>query len=297
MLLILYFYQKKEAIMKKVLFGAILFPLILSAQVGVNTALPAATLDVTAKNKTGTTNNVDGFLFPRVDRQRAQSMTGVKTSTLIYVDSIATGTQTGTTVNMDKVGFYYFDGTVWSKLNTLTEGGTAGQVLTSNGAGAAPSWITLNTVSGTIASANYVQGTTALTINQGTTADVPGVTIVLTVPTGKTQTFLFTILGFAINATGAGGVATQGVFSLLQNGTKISSAYTSSGDGGSLINLPAPTTFLKSVTLSAGTYIFKVQYSAWSGDQIVNANPSNYVGYNGDTEAMLTKMQVLVYNN
>ena len=142
-----------------------------------------------------------------------------------------------------------------------------------------------------------MQGTTALTINQGNTADVPGVTISLIVPAGVTQTFLFTILGYAVNVSTAAGQATQGVFSLLQNGTKISSAYTSSGDGGSLVNLPAPTTFLKSVTLSAGTYIFKVQYSSWSGNQNVNFVPSGYAGYNGDTEAMLTKMQVLVYNN
>ncbi|MFN1215596.1 hypothetical protein ACKW6Q_01305 [Chryseobacterium kwangjuense] len=56
-------------------------------------------------------------------------------------------------------------------------------------------------------------------------------------------------------------------------------------------------TFLKSVSLPAGTYTFKVQYSAWSGSATVNFLPSAYVGYNGDTEAMLTKMQVLVYNN
>ena len=402
--------------------------------------MPAATLDVTAKNATGTTTDVDGLLVPRVDRQRAQSMASVPTSTLIYVNSIATGTQTGTAAGIDAIGYYYFDGTVWTKLNlpvniytsngtlagtrtvttagnslsftnganivtigtTGTQGivsatgstrgsfqatggtgvlnmfvdnastaqitttgnttgmslnatsanpinlltnntnrmivtgagnvgigtttpqkllhvngalqvtneinvggnattagsaGTAGQILTSSGAGAAPIWKTLNTSSGTISSANYVQGTTALTINQGTTADVPGATITLTVPAGVTQTFLFTILGYAVNTSTAAGQATQGVFSLLQNATKISSAYTSSGDGGSLVNLPAPVTFLKAVTLTAGTYTFKVQYSAWSGNQIVNFVPSGYAGYNGDTEAMLTKMQVLVYNN
>ncbi|MFP3592900.1 hypothetical protein [Chryseobacterium sp. SIMBA_038] len=187
--------------------------------------------------------------------------------------------------------------------STAGSAGTAGQILSSNGSGSAPSWQTLNTVSGTVSSANYVQGTTALNIPQGTTADVPGVTITLTVPTGRSQTFLFNILGYAIRSVVQGGVGTQGVFSLLQNGTKISSAYTSSGESGTpasgtgLSNVPAPVTFLKAVTLSAGTYTFKVQYSAWSGDQRVNHDPSNYTGYNGDNEALLTKMQVLVYNN
>lgn len=413
------------------------FPVLSYAQVGINTAVPAATLDVIAKDPTGTATNVDGMMIPRVDRQRAQSMTGVPASTLVYVNSIATGTQTGTAVNIDAIGYYYYDGSLWTKLNapvniynsdgtitgnriattagnsltfvngannvsigtTGTQGivsttgssrgafmatggsgvlnmfvdnsssaqittsgnsigmnlntiaanpiniltnntnrmtvtgtgnvgvgtqtpqkslhvngslqvvneinvggtasaagssGTTGQILTSGGAGAAPSWQTLNTASGTIASANYVQGTTALTVANGTTADVPGATITLTVPTGKTQTFLFTILGFAVQLNTS---STQGTFNLLQNGTKISSAYTSSSDGNGLVRLPHPTTFLKSITLPAGTYTFKVQYSSWSGDQIVNFNPATYAGYNGDTEAMLTKMQVLVYNN
>lgn len=87
------------------------------AQVGINTPTPASTLDVTAKNSTGTTTNADGMLIPRVDRQRAQSMTGVATSTMIYVNSIATGTATGTAINIVNIGFYFFDGTVWTRLS------------------------------------------------------------------------------------------------------------------------------------------------------------------------------------
>jgi len=426
---------------KNLLLGVFLLPLFYHAQVGINNSAPASTLDITAKNATGTTTNVDGLLIPRVDRQRAQSMTGTPVSTLIYVNSIATGTQTGTAANIDAVGYYYYNGTVWTKLNTpvniytsdgtlagnrtvttagnslsfingtnnvgigtsgtqgivsaagssrgafqatggsgvlnmfvdnasaaqvTTSGnstsmnlntlsanpinlltnntnrvtvtgtgnvgigtqtpqktlhvngslqvvnelnvggnattagsaGTTGQILTSNGAGAAPTWKTLNTSSGTISSANYVQGTTEATVTVGNTADVPGVTLTVTVPAGMTQTFLFTILGYATNFP-SGGVSSQGVFSLLQNNVKISSAYTTKigSGGGGLNDLPVPVTFLKSVTLTAGTYTFKVQYTAWSGTAKVNVDPTTYAGYNGDTEAMLTKMQVLVYNN
>lgn len=463
------------------------FTIQVMAQVGINTSSPASTLDITAKNATGTTANVDGLLIPRIDRERAQSMTAIPTSTMVYVNSIANGTQAGTAINMDAEGYYYYNGTVWVKLNPainlynsdgtlsgnriVTQGastlsftgtavnafsvdgttlsvdaanhrlgigtsapenrfqvvsassnsnrftlfdaptgnsmhpitalrntsplatgnyaligftnsgptsggaswgmgsvrtgntgssseeefmlgnslggsylerlrvtssgsmgvgtstpqkllhvngalqvvnelnvggnastagsaGTSGQVLTSTGAGAAPSWQTFNTVSGTIASANYVQGTTASTITSGSTGDVPGVTITLTVPAGKIQTFLFTVLGYA---TLLDSNTSQGVFSLLQNGVKISSAYTSKAGnfsgGVSLDNMPIPVTFLKSVSLPAGTYTFKVQYSAWLGAATVNFVPSDYGGYNGDTEAMLTKMQVLVYNN
>ena len=313
--------------MKRLLF---IFPLFISffaySKSGVNTRTPASTLDITAIASTGTSATVDGLLIPRVDRQRAQSMTAVPTSTLIYVSSIATGTQTGTALNIDAVGHYYYNGTTWTKsipgpiniynadgtltgnrtvtqaANTLALTGTAtnafsvdgttlsvdaannrvgigtitpqktlhvngslqltgelntggtsstagnagaaGETLISNGAGTAPSWKPLNNVTGTIASANYVSGTDSLVINAGTTASVPGVIITLVVPTGKTQTFLFTVLGYATKDPSS--VSSQGVFSLLQDGVKICSAYESKVGvgGGGLVDLPVPVTFL-----------------------------------------------------
>lgn len=83
------------------------------AQVGVNTPDPKSTLDITAKSPTGNSKTPEGLLVPRVDRQRAQSMTGIETSTMIYVDDISTGTQTGTAINIDAIGYYYFNGKTW----------------------------------------------------------------------------------------------------------------------------------------------------------------------------------------
>ncbi|MFN1215342.1 hypothetical protein ACKW6Q_00020 [Chryseobacterium kwangjuense] len=106
--------------MKRIQFSIILIIAACSslmAQSGINNSAPLATLDITAKNTTGTTTNVDGILVPRVDRQRAQSMTGTPVSTMIYVNNISTGTQTGTAVNIDTAGYYYYDGTSWIKLN------------------------------------------------------------------------------------------------------------------------------------------------------------------------------------
>ena len=97
--------------------SAMIFSSLAFSQVGINTPDPSSTLDITAKNATGTSANVDGLLISRVDRQRAQSMTNVPISTLIYVDSITTGTTTGTAVNIDMVGYYYFNGTEWVKMN------------------------------------------------------------------------------------------------------------------------------------------------------------------------------------
>ncbi|MCW1961700.1 hypothetical protein [Chryseobacterium viscerum] len=220
-------------------------------------------------------------------------------------------------------------------VNEVNVGGTAttagspgisGQILTSQGPGTAPAWQTLNTVSGSVNGAMYVQGLSEATATAGQTIDVPGVTLNVTVPPGRTQTLLFTILGYALDITT--GSTSQGVFTLLQNGTKISSAYVSkagffpnstqanssvtvnihaldtnysfpvpySGTAG-LVNMPVPVTFLKSVVLNEGTYTFKVQYSSWAGTARVNVNPTTFSGYNLDKECMLTKMQVLIYNN
>lgn len=99
---------------------ALITSTLLYSQVGINTANPKTTLDITAKSATGTSSSAEGILIPRVDRERAQSMTNIETSTLIYVNSISTGTQIGLTVNVDDVGYYYYNGTSWTKLNPST---------------------------------------------------------------------------------------------------------------------------------------------------------------------------------
>lgn len=105
--------------MKKTLFlPALLAPVVMFSQVGIYTPSPGASLDITAKNTTGTSSKAEGLLIPRVSRERAQSMTGVPNSTMIYVNDIVAGTQTGSAANIDTVGYYYFDETnVWTKLN------------------------------------------------------------------------------------------------------------------------------------------------------------------------------------
>ncbi|PIF47639.1 hypothetical protein CLU96_4706 [Chryseobacterium sp. 52] len=110
--------------MKKLKISLVLlsFNTFAFGQVGINTSGPAATLDITAKNAAGTSTNPEGLLVPRVDREKAQSMTSVATSTLIYVNAVSTGTQTGTTANIDAVGFYYFDGSLWQKLKSSGSG-------------------------------------------------------------------------------------------------------------------------------------------------------------------------------
>ena len=110
----------KTSIMKK-LYLLFLFMTFLShSQVGIGTTIPNSTLDVVATNPTGPSTTVDGILIPRVDRERALSMASASliTSTMIYVNSIATGSATGKAININSTGFYYYDGAVWQKIAT-----------------------------------------------------------------------------------------------------------------------------------------------------------------------------------
>ncbi|WP_294243706.1 hypothetical protein [uncultured Chryseobacterium sp.] len=108
---------------------AVSFSGIAFAQVGINNTTPASTLDITAKAATGATTTPEGLLIPRVDRQRAGSMTSVPTSTMIYVNDISTGSASGTAVNIDAVGFYYYNGVAWTKMGA----GSAAAVTANNG--------------------------------------------------------------------------------------------------------------------------------------------------------------------
>ncbi|WP_449400176.1 hypothetical protein [Chryseobacterium wanjuense] len=106
--------------MRKIFCSFLLIPFIYHAQLGINTANPTSTLDITAKNPTGAIASVDGLVIPRVDRLRAQTMTAasITPSTLVYISDISTGTASGTTVDVTAIGFYYFNGTKWVALIT-----------------------------------------------------------------------------------------------------------------------------------------------------------------------------------
>ncbi len=135
-------------------------------------------------------------------------------------------------------------------------------------------------------------GTTALTINQGITSDVPGASITVTVPTGQTRLAMITMTGYVASASGS--LNGQGVFELHQNNVKISSGYAFWVSGTTLVRLPASTTVQSVVTLTAGTYTFKVRYSAWAFNGRVNFIPSTYAGYTGDIESMKTRLTVML---
>lgn len=92
-----------------------------SKKIGINTSTPQATLDISATTTDG--SKIEGILIPRISRLAAQTMGNSQTekpleSTLIYINDISTGTLASSTINVSAVGYYYFDGTLWQKLNS-----------------------------------------------------------------------------------------------------------------------------------------------------------------------------------
>lgn len=253
-------------------------------KVGINTATPTETLDIK-----GTLRVED---LPASGTGKIYNGTNTKGTTFNAKGLVATD-------NSGNIG--------------KIPAGTQGQVL-SQGANDQPVWSEIKHLTGTIAEAFYVEGTAPLNIASGGQADVPGVTQTITVPAGKRQKILITVTGYVTGTSGADQNA-QGSFNLFQNGIKISSAYTGyvTSVGGTvniggkpvatqgITLLPFPATIVKAVELTAGTYTFKVGIKSWTGSMRVNNNPTTTpLQYSGadadDSEAMLTKMQILVYN-
>lgn len=98
------------------------------AQVGINTASPKATMDISAKrdNSGQITDNTQtfGLQAPRLTRAELTVNTATYNSdqrgALIYITDVTGGDNAGQRVNITSMGYYYFDGTVWQKLLEAT---------------------------------------------------------------------------------------------------------------------------------------------------------------------------------
>ena len=93
-----------------------------TSKVGINNDQPKATLDIKAKTTDG--SKLEGILIPRLSRLAAQRMGDAvqkpETSTLIYIHDATNGTKATSTVDVDQVGYYYFNDTKWVRLATAT---------------------------------------------------------------------------------------------------------------------------------------------------------------------------------
>ena len=104
--------------MKKniIILATLLMSGIAFSQVGINTDIPKATLDVVGKATD--TSSLDGIIAPRLtgDQLRAKTYTTDQTGTLVYVTTADTA-PAGQTVNVTSIGYFYFDGAVWQKVS------------------------------------------------------------------------------------------------------------------------------------------------------------------------------------
>lgn len=133
---------------------AILISGISFAQVGINTASPKTTLDVSATRDTSgvITNNTQtfGLQAPRLTRAELTSNTATygtnQTGALIYITDVTGGDATGQRINVTAMGYYYFDGTVWQRLTQATNA-------------VAPAISTLQCTTAYLSPSNYTPGT------------------------------------------------------------------------------------------------------------------------------------------
>ena len=105
--------MKKNTILIAALFLTGTFAYAQEGRVGINTATPAATLDVVASPTVLT--RVDGFIAPRLKGTELQSKntlyTAAQDGAIVYVTEALTATD-DKTLNVTSIGYYYFDKTV-----------------------------------------------------------------------------------------------------------------------------------------------------------------------------------------
>lgn len=87
------------------------------AQIGINTANPIASLDVSAKMRDGST--AEGILPPRLTGEQMKAAdakySDMHAGTIIYVTAPVSSI-TSKTVNVNSPGLYSFDGKIWQKM-------------------------------------------------------------------------------------------------------------------------------------------------------------------------------------
>lgn len=106
-----------------------------SAQIGINTTKPQATLDVVGSATNA--DKLDGIIAPRLtgDQLKAKNYTAAQTGTIVYVTA-AGAAPSGQTAGVQSPGYYFFDGTKWNGLSTGWDKiGNAGTTATTSALG------------------------------------------------------------------------------------------------------------------------------------------------------------------
>ncbi len=104
--------------------AALMVSAIAFSQVGVNTSAPKTTMDVSAKRDTGgnITDNTQifGLQAPRLTLTELTANTAIygtnQQGALIYITDISGGNTSGQRININAIGYYFFNGSVWQKV-------------------------------------------------------------------------------------------------------------------------------------------------------------------------------------
>ena len=84
--------------------------------IGIGTITPKVTLDI--EGDAASTTVLDGMIPPRLtgDQLRAKTYSTDQTGAMVYITA-ADSAPTGQTANVDTVGYFYFNGTVWNPMS------------------------------------------------------------------------------------------------------------------------------------------------------------------------------------
>ena len=108
--------MKKNYILIAIVFGAT----SLNAQVGINTESPKSTLHVKESEEFKSTLP-EGIITPQFSgndlKAKDNLYTELQKGTIVYITEGLTETASDKTININNPGYYFFDGTVWQKMN------------------------------------------------------------------------------------------------------------------------------------------------------------------------------------
>ncbi|WP_404984557.1 beta strand repeat-containing protein [Chryseobacterium sp. M5] len=158
--------------MKKIIFTiSVLVSGVAYSQVGIDTETPKATLDV--KGKPSDLTKADGIIAPRLKGSELKAKDALYTAdqkaSLVYVtEALASADTTSKTVNVTSIGYFYFDGNIWQKLTTGSNGvgGNDWSILGNSGTTAATNFIgTTDAVDFVVKTNNTERERTYTTVN------------------------------------------------------------------------------------------------------------------------------------
>lgn len=90
----------------------------LNAQIGINTTSPKTTMDITGMDDA---SHIAGLQAPRLTllqlTDKGDTLYGTdQKGALLYISDISAGTSVNQRVNINQIGYYYFDGFVWERI-------------------------------------------------------------------------------------------------------------------------------------------------------------------------------------